>query len=208
MPKIHSLIKGNKKGALILEFIDLRPLNSDDQIPLARKLTNMHQDKSFKYYGWSQDNYIGKSIQKNIWSSTWPSFFFDYRLFPQIKTARLTEKIKPLERKVYQILSSTEQSSFIHGDLWSGNVSKDEDNQLVVYDPACSVSDPLCELSIMQMFGGFSSEFFTEYLKDYNDEKIHRKLQIYQLYHYLNHLNIFGDIYKGICLKLIHEIIS
>lgn len=97
--------------------------------------------------------------------------------------------------------------SLLHGDLWSGNWSADDAGNPVLFDPATYYGHSEAELSIMNMFGGFSSTFWKEYHKSIPKAPMfEERMQLYELYHYLNHYNIFGVGYRGSCIRIMRSL--
>ena len=169
-----------------LEFLQLQ--RNGDWAALARMLAKLHLVTGPRF-GWHRDNYIGLSPQQNGWCDGWAEFFWERRIRPQaeraglqIKPNRLLEDHKP-------------KPSLLHGDLWSGNVGFTGEGP-VIFDPAVYYGDREADLAMTELFGGFPREFYRAYEealplpKGYEQRK-----HLYNLYHLLNHLNIFGGSY-------------
>ncbi len=169
---------------------------------LGRGLAELHSIPR-SYYGLDEDNYIGLNPQKNCRSDDWGSFFVDYRLGYQVSLIRdsriRSEFAEVLGRKgesLAQYLSAhTDRPSLLHGDLWSGNVLYGRDGVYLI-DPAVYHGDREVDIAMTEMFGGFGREFYRAYDEhsplslEYPTKRI-----IYNLYHYLNHYNLFGSSY-------------
>jgi fructosamine-3-kinase len=159
---------------------------------MARMLAGLHRHTNDRF-GWATDNWIGLSPQKNAWSDDWPAFFLEFRLSPQMKRAglrlpfssveKLFEKYKPIP-------------SLLHGDLWNGNVGFTASGP-VIFDPAVYYGDRETDLAMTELFGGFPEEFYSAYEKELPlDRGYDTRKPLYNLYHLLNHLNLFGSGYR------------
>jgi len=189
---------------LVLEFIPTAtnpPTNFWSK--LGRQLANLHA-YSQKIPGFHQDNFIGRSPQKNHRTSNWKDFFWQSRLLPQWEMAMqrgVPNKIKLLWQKLEILWSATlegssPQASLLHGDLWSGNVLVSNSGEPVVIDPAVYYGDPEADLSLTYIFGGFPTPFYHAYHEIRpKSEGFARRQKVYQLYHLLNHFNLFGNSY-------------
>ena len=189
---------------LVLEFIPtaINP-PSDFWSKLGRQLANLHA-YSQKIPGFQQDNFIGRSPQKNHCNGNWKEFFWQRRLLPQWELAvqrGIPNTTKPLWQQL-EILwpapleGSSTQASLLHGDLWSGNVLVSNNGEPVVIDPAVYYGDAEADLSLTYLFGGFSAAFYQAYHEIRpKSEGFARRQKVYQLYHLLNHFNLFGKSY-------------
>jgi protein-ribulosamine 3-kinase len=189
---------------LILEFIPtaINP-PSDFWSKLGRQLANLHA-YSQKIPGFHQDNFIGRSSQKNHCNGNWKEFFWQRRLLPQWEMA-LQRGIPNTTKLLWQQLESlwpaplegsSAQASLLHGDLWSGNVLVSNNGEPVVIDPAVYYGDAEADLSLTYLFGGFPTTFYQAYQEIRpKREGFARRQKVYQLYHLLNHFNLFGNSY-------------
>lgn len=153
-------------------------------------------------FGFGADNFIGSRRQKNTWTDQWIPFFRDCRLRPQLKAAErwLDQRDRKLADSLLehldQYLIEPKAPSLIHGDLWAGNVMTGSDGRAWIIDPAAYYGHPEADLAMTELFGGFSPAFYDSYFAcaeieaGYQDRK-----DIYNLYHLLNHLNLFGVSY-------------
>lgn len=166
-------------------------------------------------FGFFEDNYIGSNPQYNIAQDNektdWAEFYFQKRILPQYKmaerngyaTEELRKGVKLLEGKISQILSASEEPpTLLHGDLWNGNFLCDSNGNAVLIDPAVYYGHREADLAMTKMFGGFSYDFYTSYQETFplSDGWEYRE-KIYLLYHYLNHLNLFGSSYYSTSLS-------
>jgi protein-ribulosamine 3-kinase len=160
---------------------------------VARMLADLHRHTNDRF-GWGSDNWIGLAPQKNAWSDGWPAFFLDYRLKPQATRAGLALGFSSVEGlfKSYKPVPS-----LLHGDLWSGNVGFTPDGP-VLFDPAVYYGDREADLAMTELFGGFPEEFYRAYNELFPVHSGYRvRKHLYNLYHLLNHLNLFGSGYLG-----------
>lgn len=155
-----------------------------------------------KRFGFHADNFIGSRRQKNTWTEEWIPFFRDCRLQPQLKAAerwldRRDRKLADsLLEHLDQYLIEPEKPSLIHGDLWAGNVMTGTDGRAWIIDPAAYYGHPEADLAMTELFGGFSPAFYDAYFACAKMEAGYRdRKDLYNLYHLLNHLNLFGSSY-------------
>jgi fructosamine-3-kinase len=154
-------------------------------------LAALHRNTN-DHFGWATDNWIGLSPQQNGWSSDWAEFFLEKRLTPQAARAGLLKDL-PDVRKILKHHKPI--PSLLHGDLWSGNAGFTKDGP-VIYDPAVYYGDREADLAMTELFGGFPKQFYASYEKDLPiDAGYETRKHVYNLYHLLNHLNIFGGGY-------------
>ena len=155
-------------------------------------------------YGFYTDNYIGATLQKNTPKSGWIEFFRDCRLVPQLQMAekqlgmRTRLKCERLLERLDSLLEEPEFPSLLHGDLWSGNVVCGLDGKAWILDPAVYVGNFEAELAMTELFGGYPDSFYRAY-QEINPipSGYEERRDLYNLYHMLNHLNLFGTAYLG-----------
>lgn len=194
---------------LILEFIASVETKKNFWENFAKGLSKIHR-KSTHYFGLDESNYIGSLKQSNDKKTDWISFFIEERILRQIKLARDQQLIEAtvlssFERlfKVLNELIPKEASSLLHGDLWSGNFMIDDLGEACLIDPAVYFGHREMDLAMSKLFGGFSNEFYEHYHAYFPLEKEwENRMDIYNLYPLLVHLNLFGSSYlhqiKGI----------
>ena len=160
---------------------------------MGRMVAALHRNTSDRY-GWETDNWIGLSPQPNGWSDDWAGFFWDMRLMPQLRRAGIAID----ERKTKRILEGHRpKASLLHGDLWSGNAGFTPQGP-VIFDPAVYYGDREADLAMTELFGGFPAPFYSSYRKEFPLEPgYERRKHLYNLYHLLNHLNLFGGGYRA-----------
>ena len=198
---------------LLLDFVELGNLDADFWEKFAETLGNMHKSttEAFiskedlgegKIFGFYEDNYIGKTKQINSPKKTWVDFFRENRLAPQFKMAEKyfsTEDSKLIDKlldNLADFLIEPRSPSLLHGDLWAGNVMCDTKTQAMLIDPACYVGHPEADIAMTELFGGFSDRFYAAYKNTgLLQPQYKERRDLYNLYHLLNHLNMFGESY-------------
>ena len=178
---------------LMLEYLELR--GRGDFAALGRMLAALHRVRGERY-GWERDNYIGSTPQANSTCASWAEFWRERRLQPQLAlAARNGHRVAAGD--VWRLLEGHEPpASLLHGDLWSGNAGFLQDGAPVLFDPAVHYGDREADLAMTELFGGFPREFYAAYEKAWPlDAGYARRKHLYNLYHLLNHLNLFGGGY-------------
>lgn len=198
---------------LVLEYLDLQC--QGEQGNLAKSLALMHQQCAAEF-GFSQDNYIGSTPQTNQWRSDWIEFYSQERLGTQKAllcskgaATGLIEKLSRLQGEMSKFfVGYTPRPGLVHGDLWQGNYGFSQEGEPVVYDPACYYADFEVDLAMMELFSNPGSSFFEIY-HEHNpiDSGYQTRKSLYNLYHVLNHANLFGGSYamqaEGIIERLL-----
>lgn len=179
---------------------------------MGEQLAQMHRNTSDRF-GWDRDNTIGATQQLNNRSDQWVHFFREFRLGFQVELARKNglglKRADELLDKLESFFEAEPLPSLLHGDLWSGNVGFTEKGEPAFFDPATHYGDRECDLAMTEMFGGFPEEFYKAYEKFWPIEKGYRQRKdLYQLYHVLNHYNLFGGGYGSQSEALINKLIK
>ena len=199
---------------IIMSHIDLggRP----DPARFASVLAAMHHCVG-KRFGFAGDNTIGSTPQPNSWSDDWVEFWRRQRLGHQLQLgaqkgftpdlldagARLGEGLQCF------FIDYQPQPSLLHGDLWSGNWSADESGNPVIFDPACYYGDHEADLAMMELFGHPGEDFFAAYRESFPiDPGYGLRRELYNLYHILNHANLFGGGYAGQALRMTRGLLA
>ena len=198
---------------LVLEHIKMSA--GGDMELAGRELAMMHR-KIGGGFGWHRDNTIGSTHQPNDLSTDWAEFWQKQRLGYQLKLAsqlgyggRLQESGKRLLELVPHLMRHQPQPSLLHGDLWGGNISFDRDGSPVIFDPAVYYGDREADIAMTELFGGFSSRFYSAYNEAWPlDQGYTDRKTLYNLYHILNHLNIFGSSYASQAQGMIDRLLS
>jgi fructosamine-3-kinase len=200
---------------LILELIVPGRRQNDFDTVFGRQFAQLHKYTS-ETFGFYEDNFIGATPQKNIPSGqekhNWTEFYFNKRLLFQYHlaekngyaTPELRSAFKIIEKNIVKILNGSEEPpSLLHGDLWSGNYITGKNGEPVLIDPAVYYGHREADLAMTYLFGGFGTEFYRSYNETYPlKENWEHRLNIYKLYHVLNHLNLFGMGYYSQAVRL------
>lgn len=210
-PKILKIGQYKDYAYLLLSFHESENPRAIFWENFANGLAQLHQQSSTSF-GWPRDNFIGSLIQRNTHSDNWPVFFASRRLQPQLELARKAEIISEQEAEQLQSfieqmpnLLPNEAPSLLHGDLWSGNFICAAQQQPILIDPACYFGHREVDLAMSLLFGGFHECFYQTYQSIFPSlPGLKERIEIYQTYYLLVHLNIFGRSYWG----QIHRIIN
>lgn len=164
-------------------------------------------------FGWDFNNTIGSTPQINTWASNWAEFFTEHRLGYQFRLARRRGGHFPHQERLLAIapklLNHQPQPSLVHGDLWSGNAAITKSGEPVILDPATYVGDREVDIAMTELFGGFSAAFYRGYNEEWPlDEGYKQRKTLYNLYHILNHFNLFGGGYSSQANRMIEQILS
>ena len=189
---------------LVLEYLNLNAGNRGKASNLGMQLAAMHRIAA-KQFGWIRDNTIGQTLQINTASSDWINFWKMHRLGYQLDLAKTNGFNGKLQKLGEQLLIDldeffsgvTPSPSLLHGDLWSGNYAYDGSGNPVLFDPAVYYGDRETDIAMTELFGGFPADFYSAYRYDYPlDSGYNVRKMVYNLYHILNHLNLFGSSYR------------
>jgi fructosamine-3-kinase len=201
---------------LALRFLDLGRLGGASGMALGRQLAALHRQRG-EHFGWRRDNFIGATPQSNTPHVSWPHFFARQRLLPQLELASRkgfpTDLRKQgdaiVERVGGLFIDYHPTPSLLHGDLWSGNAAQLPDGQPVMFDPACYYGDRETDLAMSELFGGFPESFYAAYREAWPlDRGYESRKPLYNLYHILNHFNLFGAAYLGQARRMIERLHS
>ncbi|XP_027906368.1 protein-ribulosamine 3-kinase, chloroplastic-like isoform X2 [Vigna unguiculata] len=201
---------------IIMEFIQFGA-SRGYQSELGRKLAEMHKaGKSSKGYGFDVDNTIGSTPQINTWSSDWVQFYGEHRLGYQLKLLldqfgdrTIYEKGQRLVKSIGRLFANVEiEPCLLHGDLWSGNISSNKNGEPVILDPACYYGHSEAEFG-MSWCAGFGGSFYDSYFKVMPKQPgFEERRDLYMLYHYLNHYNLFGSGYRSSAMSIIDDYLA
>ncbi len=201
---------------LVLEYIELQSLQGQVSKLLGTQLAKFHQH-SQDFYGWHIDNTIGSTPQHNTRSHDWLIFWQQHRLGQQLKFAAqngFTGQIQDKGQQLLEILhvffdNYSPKPSLLHGDLWGGNAASDPQGNPVLFDPACYYGDRETDIAMTELFGGFNSDFYSAYQAQYPlDSGYKTRKTLYNLYHILNHLNLFGGGYLSQSENMINQLLA
>lgn len=198
---------------LALEWLDFGAGGHD--ATLGRALAALHRHTASRF-GWHRDNTIGTTPQQNSWSGDWCTFFGERRLAPQAARvadgghAELAAAVRRLIATLPALLAGHAPSpSLLHGDLWSGNAGALPTGEPVLFDPAVYYGDREADLAMTELFGGFSADFHVAYRAAWPlDAGYERRRPLYNLYHVLNHANLFGGGYFAQAGRMVNALLA
>ncbi len=201
IPKVLISKKLSTINILLMTWMDFSTGNENN---LGRGLAMLHKQSNSEnpgQFGWNKDGFIGSSPQVRGWMKSWGECFVKLRLIPQLKMAKkwLSDLEKPnFESQLIKYLNKHQpQPSLVHGDLWKGNTAVQKNGVGIIFDPAIWWADREVDIAMTKLFGGFSQEFYRGYEEIWQLPSSYKeRSEIYNLYHLLNHANIFGGIYK------------
>ncbi|NIA26411.1 MAG: phosphotransferase [Desulfobulbaceae bacterium] len=214
VPEIIGCGIADGKSFLALERLSLQHADATVEHRFGKQLAELHRHTAERF-GWSRDNTIGVTPQINTWTDDWLSFFREHRLEYQLDLAaangysdELAESGSRLAEQLADLFADHEPvASLLHGDLWAGNWGC-ADGEPVIFDPAVYYGDRESDIAMTILFGGFGRAFYEAYKENWPLDPGHEKrLKLYQLYHVLNHLNIFGRSYLARAKQLISELL-
>lgn len=192
-------------GFLALEWINTGRQGRQFWGRFGEGLAALHRHTG-EHYGFDENNFIGRLPQKNEWTESWPAFFRSQRLEPQVAMARKRDRwhsgwngaLDGLYRRLPEILPRTPEASVVHGDLWKGNYMVTATGDAAVVDPAAYFGHREVDLAMSELFGGFHDRFYDAYRSAWGLEPGYEaRCDVYNLYHLINHLNLFGAGYAS-----------
>lgn len=195
---------------LVLEEINSSSISNNYWEELGQGLADLHKI-SDTHFGLENDNYMGSLKQVNSQIQDWSSFYIENRLETQSALAFNAHLLSKEDMLLIQLfyknikdLLTIEPPSLVHGDLWNGNVIVSSSGEPVLIDPAVSFSNREVDLAMVKLFGGFDEQFYQAYREAFPVQSgIESRIEIYQLYPLLVHLNLFGSGYYSQCLSII-----
>jgi fructosamine-3-kinase len=168
-------------------------------------------------FGWYRDNTIGSTPQSNAWQDDWVTFLRERRLGYQLELAaengfrgRLQQRGEVLLDALGEFFTTYRPvPSLLHGDLWAGNRTADEHGRPVIFDPAVYYGDREADVAMTRLFGGFGAGFYRAYEANWAlDDGAGARTDLYNLYHVLNHLNLFGEGYLARALAMLDRLLA
>jgi protein-ribulosamine 3-kinase len=205
-----------KASWLVLEHIEFRPASGERMRTLGRQLARMHRVTGARF-GWDRDNTIGATPQVNSSNPDWIAFWRENRLAFQLELAARNGhrgRLQQRGRKLMENLPAyfeghSPRPSLLHGDLWGGNAGFDAEGAPVIYDPAVYYGDRETDLAMTELFGGFTPDFYSGYQEAFPLEPGYaQRRDLYNLYHVLNHLNLFGGGYGAQAERMIERLLD
>jgi len=198
---------------ILLEFLDGAARVSGFEDALGRGLAQVHRATAPRF-GFAEGNFCGATPQPNPWTDRWVDFYGAWRIGHQLALAadagRVSESdVRLIERLIMRLgdwIDEPPAPSLIHGDLWSGNLHADSAGRPALLDPAAYYAHREAELGMMTLFGGFPARVFAAYDEAFPLEPGWQERQpLYQLYHLMNHLNLFGGGYHAQVMAIVRR---
>ncbi len=214
----------NTVSFLLLEYLDLS--GTANTKLFGEQLAHLHlfhnkniQDQSLQHrqFGWACNNTIGSTPQINKLEDDWVLFYKKHRLGFQLKLALENGAPPSLLAKGNQLISNLDilfknyqpVASILHGDLWSGNWGGDKNGNPIIYDPAVYFGDHEADLAMMELFGNPGEQFFAAYRSVFPiDPGYSVRKTLYNLYHILNHFNLFAGGYAMQAEQMIDQLLA
>lgn len=200
---------------LVLEWLDLGGRGGNTAwAEMGRQLAAMHRTTSANGFGWKIDNTIGSTPQPNPWTADWISFWQTHRIGFQLQLAQRRGGFFPQQDRLlaaipHLLAGHDPQPSLVHGDLWSGNAAVTKSGEPVIFDPATYYGDREVDLAMTELFGSFPAEFYQAYKAAFPlDSGYQQRKVLYNLYHILNHFNLFGGGYDSQANRMIDQILG
>jgi fructosamine-3-kinase len=200
---------------LAIEWLDFERPTRDTEVRFGRQLAELHRTTGERH-GWHRNNTIGLTPQHNEWSDDWVGFFGRQRLGFQLERAAANGFSGSLQEQGARLLGRLPSlfdgyapaASLLHGDLWGGNWAC-ANGEPVIFDPAVYYGDRETDLAMTRLFGGFGAAFYEAYEASAPLAPGHEaRCDLYQLYHVLNHLNLFGGSYLGRAQELMRKLLK
>jgi fructosamine-3-kinase len=204
---------------LVLEYLDLGCRG--DAALLGAQLAQLHRAPQVEFsgvqFGWAHDNWIGSTPQPNGWREDWIDFWREQRLGFQLRLAAGNGYGGMLQRDGETLMARLPeffagycpQVSLLHGDLWGGNHEFLADGTPVIFDPAAYFGDRECDLAMSELFGGFAPDFYAAYREAWPlDAGYAVRRTLYNLYHILNHANMFGGGYAAQAQRMMAQLLA
>ncbi|MDX8390779.1 MAG: fructosamine kinase family protein [Mariprofundaceae bacterium] len=211
--------QGDSGCWLIMEYIDFGGSSSASEEKLGQQLAQLHRYQSDQFsdqFGWIHNNTIGSTPQINTPNHHWIDFYSEQRLGRQLDLAKQRGSSRTLQEKGECLRSHlpaffadyTPIPSLLHGDLWQGNKACDSGGNPVIFDPAIYYGDRETDLAMTTLFGGFSQHFYRAYHEAWRlDDGYEVRKDLYNLYHILNHANLFGGGYAMQAESMIDQLL-
>ena len=198
---------------LVLEWLELGSGDMKSWQEMGRKLAAMHSHTSSKGFGWQQNNTIGSTPQINTWTADWAEFYAQHRLGYQFQLAKRRGGQFPQQETLLEVIplmfaDYQPQPSLVHGDLWGGNAACTVTGEPVIFDPAMYFGDHEVDIAMTELFGGFPPAFYQGYNEFPLDPGYEKRKTLYNLYHILNHFNLFGGGYESQANRMISQILA
>lgn len=211
-PIVHGV--AGKHAFVVLEYLQLG--NRGNDALLGRQLAALHRSTVIRF-GNAQDNFIGSTRQPNDWADDWMDFWSEQRLGFQLRLASrhgFGRRLQQVGAKLMDALPELfdgyqPRPSLLHGDLWSGNCAFRNNGDPVIFDPAAYYGDREADIAMTELFGGFGRDFYVAYRAEYPlHEGYQARRKLYNVYHILNHANLFGGDYARQAEQMMDDILN
>ncbi|MDH5784474.1 MAG: fructosamine kinase family protein [Chromatiales bacterium] len=213
----HPLVTGTANGQAFIVMEALELGGNGSQGRLGEELATLHRI-NHEQFGWHRDNTIGSTHQRNRQHRDWIAFWHSERLGAQLDMAKENGASRRLLNDGERLLAEfpalfdghTPTPSLLHGDLWSGNYAFTRDGTPTIFDPAVYYGDREADIAMTELFGGFRADFYHAYEATWPlDPGYPVRRVLYNLYHIINHFNMFGNGYgaqaEGMVGRLLAE---
>lgn len=211
VPQLLHLGTCREKSFLVLNYLPTKTIDNESAFELGQQLAELHQWGEQAEYGFDFDNYVGITPQPNKWRRRWCRFFAEQRIAWQLQLCE--EKgiqfgnIDTITGNVISLLMHHQPTpSLLHGDLWHGNTALTVTGP-IIFDPATYWGDRECDIAMTELFGGFPASFYEGYQSVFPlDDGYQERRDLYNLYHILNHCNLFGGEYLAQAEHIIEKL--
>ena len=214
VPRAAAVHAAEHGSFILMEWIEHGSRGAGFAREFGTQLAALHRTRRVDRFGFDMDNFIGSTPQPNGWMDSWHDFYRERRIGFQTRLARdrgmvdttLVRRIDQILARLEDLLPAPEFPSLLHGDLWGGNYIVDDRGGAVLIDPAVWYGHREADLAMTELFGGFPSGFYESYREawpltnGYAD-----RVPLYNLYHLLNHANIFGQGYVSSVRSIVNR---
>ncbi len=216
IPEVICFGQADGHSYIVLEYITLGSLRGQASKLLGTQLAQLHSHVQ-PFFGWHIENTIGSTPQHNDRDHDWIHFYGQQRLQKQLMFAKQNGFSGRVQERGQQLIEQlprffdgySPEPALLHGDLWGGNAAADPQGEPVIFDPACYYGDRETDIAMTELFGGFGNDFYAAYQAEYPlDVGYKTRKTLYNLYHIINHLNLFGGGYLSQSENMIDQLLS
>jgi fructosamine-3-kinase len=217
VPRPIAVTGGGGAAMLLMDFLPAGPPAATTWPAFGRELARLHRAPGAGRYGFDLDNHLGATPQDNGWEDDWVEFNQRRRFGPQLRRASDAGLLAGAERaRIATLVDGLDRhlprrphASLLHGDLWSGNAlvtTWRDAPRVAVIDPAPSFGDGWADIAMMRLFGGFPEACFAAYAEAVGEPEHPPRIAVYQVYHLLNHVSLFGRGYVEQVMALVDRL--
>lgn len=216
IPNVLAVRREGTTAFLALEWIEFGTATASSESKLGERLALQHRVTRDRF-GWHRDNTIGSTPQSNRLTAQWVDFFRLQRLLPQLNLAASNRASAAVVDRGHRLCERLDDffhdhqpaASVLHGDLWGGNWGADGQGEPVLFDPSVYFGDRETDLAMTRLFGGFHAPFYAAYQAAWPlDAGAEVRVTLYNLYHVLNHFNLFGGGYLRQAQAMIQRLLA